>query len=213
MNKIIILSLLFPCSLFPTQEINKSSLMAPHNLGNIALYHHENAFHIKQAGNYHKVHHYDVDPVLRKATLKQLAEFQKVGCIKVSKMNNGDYSLKAHVRGLGGGPICGWWAYMFAKSTMYSTLAVAAATTVGAAVIATGGGAVPAAIAAGAVGKGVAVSSAIAGGAAGAGIATAVGATNVGLAAVATGSSMGVVVAIEGASLGFGALFAGPWCP
>lgn len=205
-------------------ELSGRSVLASYKLGNVKVRHNGMNYSVVSNDEEVDVPNHSVDALLRKMKPEHLEKFQDCGYIKVNKSDDGHYSLEGKVRGLGGGPVCAWWAYMFAKSTIYSSVAVAAATTVGAAVVATGGGVVPAAIAAGTVGKtvtagaaGLAVSSTIAGGGAGAGIATAVGAANVGLAAgglvAASGSSMGVVVAIEGASLGFGAIFAGPWCP
>jgi hypothetical protein len=56
----------------------------------------------------HSVKSYDIDKSLRMMDKHQLQSFlAQGGKIRASKLNNGEYVLRAHVPGLGGGPIVG----------------------------------------------------------------------------------------------------------
>ncbi len=74
---------------------------------NVKLYHSDElGFTVKKPGGLLKVlPKYDVDPMLRgkKSALIQ-AFCEKGGYISLNEMNNGDFSLRSHARGLGGGP-------------------------------------------------------------------------------------------------------------
>lgn len=191
----------------------------------LKLYTNQKDFYVEDELAAYRVEKHDMNKELRALIqYTALTKFkEEAGYIRIDKHDEGKYSLLAKVRGKGGGPICAWWAYGIAKSTMYSTAAAAATATVAGAVIATGGGVVPAAIAGTAVGKtvvaaaGVSTAANIVGGAAGAGIVAAAGVANTGLAmgglAASAGSSAGIIAMVEAGSIGFAALFAGPWCP
>lgn len=158
------------------QQTIKLSLLASHKLGAVQLEKDDKGFHILQNGKKTPVNSYDVDPLLRKMNCDQLKAFQKHGYVTGKKLSNGEYTIKAHVRGLGGGPICGAIAYWITKSAMYGTAGVVGATAVTGVVAASGGGAIPAMI-----GVGIAK--------------TALAGTTVGMAVVGTG-----VVSTVGAS-------------
>lgn len=56
----------------------------------------------------HHVNPYDVDKSLRSMNRLQLQSFlAQGGKIRASKLDNGEYVVRAHVPGLGGGPILG----------------------------------------------------------------------------------------------------------
>lgn len=89
----------------------------------------------------HEIENCWLDSDLRKLIKNKQAlnRFQDVGYIEIKKHDKGQYALKSHVRGLGGGPIL---AVIFAGATQalcYGT-AIAAATTVTAGVVAATGG-------------------------------------------------------------------------
>ena len=66
----------------------------------------KNIFKVFDGQQLHDVKHYDVDPILRKMKTDQLRAFLEQGCkIRAIKLSNGEYLLRAHVPGLGGGPI------------------------------------------------------------------------------------------------------------
>jgi hypothetical protein len=54
------------------------------------------------------VKHYDTDRMLQKMDTHQLRSFlAQGGKIRASRLDNGDYVVRAHTQGLGGGPIFG----------------------------------------------------------------------------------------------------------
>jgi len=55
-----------------------------------------------------KVQPYDIDKTLRNIPKEKLPAFLRVGSIRPSKMDNGDYALRAHVHGPGGGAWGAW---------------------------------------------------------------------------------------------------------
>lgn len=56
--------------------------------------------------NFRAVKPYDIDPMLRKMKIDQFKQFIHAGCrIRASKLDNGDYVLRAYVPGNGGGAI------------------------------------------------------------------------------------------------------------
>lgn len=126
MQKLCIASLLFlssMVSLISAMEedsfikIKRSSLMAPQNLGNIELFHDHDGFHVViNDDERHNLKSYFVDPLLRKVDKKTLKKFQKVGYLSVKQMSNGEFSLTAKARGLGGGPVLAGIFYCATKA-------------------------------------------------------------------------------------------------
>jgi hypothetical protein len=126
--------------------------------------------------------------MLRDITKPQLKAFLANGYLTINQMEDGEYSLRAKGRIVGGGPILGTVAYWVTKSLCYGT-AVAA---VGATVVATGG-AVGGAVGGGAFIAGTAVTSTAA--------ATTVGATIVTTAGAITGTVATGATVASGAGL------------
>jgi hypothetical protein len=87
-------------------RINKAAILSAEKL---SLYHDGEAFHVKQNGRLHAVPSYDTDEVLRKVNKNNLAAYLKAGLIRVNKTNNGEFVLRSHIKGLGGG-VWGAWA-------------------------------------------------------------------------------------------------------
>lgn len=86
-------------------------------------------FHVKQNREIYDVNRFDVDPLLRNANKKTLKKFQKFGYIGVKQFDNGKFSLNAHVRGLGGGPILAVTFYWVTKAVYWDGMFAATAGT------------------------------------------------------------------------------------
>lgn len=131
MKKVVIASLLFISSAVSFVgameessfiKIKPSSLMASQSLGNIEVFHDHDGFHVMKDNECHDVKNYFVDPLLRKANKKTLKKFQKVGYLSVKQMSDGEFSLSAKTRGLGGGvggATAGFW---FGKALVYTVV-------------------------------------------------------------------------------------------
>lgn len=190
-------------------KLNESSFKAPYALGNISLCHDKKGFFVEKDGQRNHIQNCWLDKNLRNITNKQLEAFLHKGYLSLNKMSDGEYTVKLHVRGKGGGFIAGVVGYWATKIICYGGAAAAAT----ASVVATGP-AVAAAIGAtgaaatvtgGAVGATTAlVSSAISLPAA---TATAVGGL---VGAGATTAAATVTAASVTATLGTAALAAGP---
>lgn len=70
---------------------------------------------------------YDIDSTLRDIPMDKLPELAKVASIRAVKLDNGDYKLRTHVHGPGGGP-WGAWAGAWAGKLAVHGAAVGAAT-------------------------------------------------------------------------------------
>ncbi len=175
MHKLYLLSLLSLslCGM-ELSRINPALVRASSDLGKMKLYHSDSQYLVKHNGLLLAVENHDVDPILKTALEKKcLSRLLETGAIKVHKLSDGSFALESKGNGRGGGPLCAWWAYCFAKGTLYGSAAVAAGAVVSGAVVASGGGVIPAAIAAGA-GKTISI---------GVGVATAGTSTMAGIAA------------------------------
>lgn len=111
-------------------RISKAAILSPERL---SLYHDGEGFHVKQKGRLYAVPRYDTDEVLRKVNKTNLAAYLQAGLIRVSKTNNGEYVLRSHIKGLGGGTIGAYIGCFLGKGlvygTYYSTVAVIGAVT------------------------------------------------------------------------------------
>lgn len=94
--------------------IKKNSLMASQQLGELDLVYDNSGFHVLQNGESNDIKSCNVDSLLRKANKEMLKKFQKVGYIEV-KQNQGEFYLKAKVRGPGGGPLLAAVLYFGSK--------------------------------------------------------------------------------------------------
>jgi hypothetical protein len=99
------LYLLFICfSAFGSQfEVPSENVLVSHKLGDVKLYHTYEGFKVQAGDECHTVQKAWIDPMLRKMNAKQLQAFLGKGYISINKLDNNEYSLKAKVRGLGGG--------------------------------------------------------------------------------------------------------------
>lgn len=188
-------------------KIKASSIFAPTEVGKIDLFHNDEGYHVVQDDEIYSVNKHSIDPLLKSLKHKQLKKFQKCGYIHVKKNQDNEFSLVSRVRGNGGGPYTAYILYGATKALCYGGLFAAA----GAAIGATGGGAVAVA----AAGEVLAVSGS---GVAAVAIASSAVATEVAVAgttmATVAATSGGITVvtgAIEVASCGAAAF--GLWLP
>lgn len=66
----------------------------------------DNGFKFFDGKTFHNIKSHDVDPSLHKMQINQLKSFlDQGGQIRASRLDNGDYVIRRHVPGLGGGPI------------------------------------------------------------------------------------------------------------
>lgn len=166
----------------------------------------------KHKGAWVKVHPENCDEVVRSMDDKRSDDFIRAGCqLILSQYHDGNYSLRSHIPGKGGGPICGMIAYWATKTLCYGVATAAAGT----AVVATGGavGAVTGVLAtAGTLGASTGVTL-VAGAISGAGLATE--AVTLTTATIATGGGIaGAITTVELASTAVGGFFAAmPFLP
>ena len=103
-------------------EIKKSSVFAPERLGTIELSRETDGFHVLQNNKKHKVENYWLDKPLRKMDDEKLKTFLTQGYISVNKLDNGEFTLRSNVRGLGGGPVASVITYWGIKGSYYGGL-------------------------------------------------------------------------------------------
>lgn len=107
MTKLFFLTLLPILSVVGVNEnfVKLDNVITSSEIGNITVYHKAQKFYVEKNDHHHEVKQYDVDKKIRAFTPEQLMQFKKIGYFHLKQMNNGDYSLSAHARGLGGGPV------------------------------------------------------------------------------------------------------------
>jgi hypothetical protein len=210
MYKLSMLLFVFIFSVNAQQDLQQLALINPtcvqksHTIKNAQLFTHGENFVVAQDNKLSLIKNHDIDPLLKKFGSKNLDRFLKHGYLELNQCTNGDYTLKANVRGVGGGPLTGSFLYWLTKTVCYGGAAAA----IGGTVAATGG-------AAAAVGTAVAGSAgaAVGGGAVAATTYVASGsALGVATATFSTVSAAGAIAAIPGgtaaASLATGATIA-----
>src|SRR5262252_5352276 len=103
-KKLLVMSLIVGSTNYATQDILKfkgSQLYVPHHIGKTKLFRdNSNNFVVKNNGISSVVNNYDKDQFIRHATKAQMKEFIKQGYISIHKLDNGDFKLTSHVRGL-----------------------------------------------------------------------------------------------------------------
>ena len=176
------------------------SIHTPHNLKNVKLYHGTKGFIIQHDDKQHVIERCLMDPIARSITKEGLKPFLKMGYFVVNQTNDGTFTLKAHHRLTGGGPIFGGFMYWLTKSLCYGSLAAVAGT----AVVGTGG-AIVAAVAGSAVagGAGTVTALAIAGNTVTGTFITTAASTTIGTTILTTGG-VGVGVASTATAVGLG---------
>lgn len=195
MNRSLFLSLLLLLCTQSALAFKITSFNAAQNLGISELFYEENTFYVIQDNELHTVQNYCVDKPLQQIEEYKLLEFLKDNYLAITQNDSGDFSIRAKVRGLGGGPIAASIGYWATKALAYGGLAAGATV----ATVATGGavGAVGA-VAMGSVGA----TGTIAGAAAVAGA----GAATVGGAVAGAGATAAVAAGVVGeAIVGYGA--------
>jgi len=85
------------------RQINPSKVHVSHQQGQVDLFHGLKDFFVKKEGKVSKVERYFVDKKIRKINTEKLKGFLRHNYLTVNQMSDGEYSVKAHVRGLGGG--------------------------------------------------------------------------------------------------------------
>lgn len=170
-------------------HIDECSIRAPRHLSDIKLYHGKEGFTVLHNDKKHVIEKRFMDSIARNITKEELKSFLKLGYFAINQTNDGTFTLKAHERLVGGGPLFGAAMYWITKSLCYGTVGVA----IGGTVITTGG-------------AGVVLGSHLA--AAGAGLAVA--STAVAPAAIVTTAGVGVVsAATAGTVVGAGSVLTG----
>jgi hypothetical protein len=115
--------------------VKDSAIRYPHKLGKINLFHNENGFNLTHNNQTHQIKKYWTDPALRVMTKPQLEKFQDNGYIAINQLDNDEFTLKAHVRGLGGGPATGYAAWIATQAIGWVAFGVAVVVTKGEAVV------------------------------------------------------------------------------
>lgn len=169
-------------------KIRESAVMVPQVLSAVKLFHQQDRFVVSDDDGFHEIENCWLDSDLRRLAKspEALEKFQDVGYIEVKKYDTGQYSLRSHVRALGGGPGFGAVVYWTVKSSLYAALGTAIAAPAVGTLLATAPAIVPGAVAAG-------VTSVVAIGG-GSGAAVVAGTAGTVATAAATGAAAGVVV-------------------
>jgi hypothetical protein len=79
---------------------------------------------VDETGSAHLVQRAFVDKILREVPAEKIHIAMKHVAIRAVQMDNGEYALHAHVRGLGGGPTTGLCAYWGTKVTCWGGIVV-----------------------------------------------------------------------------------------
>lgn len=103
-------------------HIEPSSVFIPHQLGSVELYHGKKGFYVRQDDKKYVIKKYFTDPIARDLTKEQLKAFLKNGYFSLNQMNDGEFSLKAKGRVVGGGPTLGLVAYWTTKAVCYGVI-------------------------------------------------------------------------------------------
>lgn len=88
-------------------KIDDKAFFVPYSLGKVEFYMKDDHFIAVRDNHYQLIAPYMVDKQIRNFKQEELNKFLNVGYLAVSENDQGELSLKAHVRGLGGGPILG----------------------------------------------------------------------------------------------------------
>ena len=112
-------------------EVSPSAIVASRDIGkSVGLYYHcqKNQFLVQQGMSAIELGAESLDNTLRNMDSQKLATLLKCGYISINKTNDGDFMLRAHVKGFGGGPLAGQICYWGVKATAFSVGAACMAT-------------------------------------------------------------------------------------
>lgn len=87
--------------------IHEQGFSAAQKLGVLKVLRDQEGYAILTKSGAHKVHNHDIDAPLKKMSNEQLATFLNDGngTIRVTQFNNGEFNLKTHIHGNGGGAV------------------------------------------------------------------------------------------------------------
>lgn len=131
----LILGAMFNLNGMELQQYNRVPAFIPEKLGKVELYRSNDGFAVLQNGKISPIKSYDTDKLLRCMTEQQLKTFCSKGYLALNQMSNNDFSLKAKVRGEGGGPILGQVAFWSTRLLGYGAFTLAVITTHGEALL------------------------------------------------------------------------------
>jgi len=106
-------------------RIDQSSVRAPRRLGDVELYHDTKGFVVLHDNKKHVIEKCFMDSIARNITREQLKPFLKTGYFALNQTNDGTFTLNAHHRLRGGGPLFGKIMYWATKVTCYTVLMAA----------------------------------------------------------------------------------------
>lgn len=130
MKRILVLAL---CALSArASELVIKNSFASHKLGDLSLIRTDEGYEVLKDTNRTKVKSHDVDALLKNLDKEKLEIFIKDGhgYPEIKQLSNGDYKLRAHVRGEGSGPITGMILAWTVRAAMYIPPATAASVAV-----------------------------------------------------------------------------------
>lgn len=112
--------------------LKASSVMKPNRLKSLDILNDEDGFKIIQNSSAYSVKNHQIDKLLLTVHKKKcLEEFLNNGYISVDQLSDGEFSLKSHVRGLGGtGPITAGVVGFLVRFGCYTAYLVGASTPV-----------------------------------------------------------------------------------
>jgi len=99
--------------------IEPLSVRVPKRLGNLDLYHSKKGFYVREDDKKHTIKKYYTDPVVRNMTKTELKSFLTAGYLSINQMNDGEYSLKANGRLVGGGALGASIGAFLGKAAVY----------------------------------------------------------------------------------------------
>ena len=98
---------------------NRSAVFVPKKLGNIGVGHSESGFIVVQDGVSHEVKPWMVSKDLRSRTPYEVRKFMEQNYVSVNKSSD-EFSIRAHTRGVGGGPLGAYWGFVGGKAATHA---------------------------------------------------------------------------------------------
>ena len=88
-------------------------------MGSLDLYHSKKGFYVRQDDKKQTIKKHFTDPMLRDITKPQLKAFLTAGYLTINQMEDGEYSLKAKGRMVGGGALGASIGAFLGKAAVY----------------------------------------------------------------------------------------------